>query len=179
MTSKTNKKTVWSLSRCWSIVSQLFLVLTLGINMAYAQFDSGAVLGNIKDPSGATISTATVELLDVAKGVKIVRQTDASGGYEFDSVQPGEYTISVTAPGFQGSKTDVFRVNVGARQRVDLSLSLGTASDTVTVSGAAAQLEADTSDRGQTTRAARLWHCRSMAVPMRTWPNLFPACVDR
>ncbi len=152
MKSKTNKETR-SLFRWRSIVCMLLLLLTLGMwNEAYAQFDSGAVLGNIKDPTGATINAATVELLDVAKGVKVVRQTDSSGGYEFDSVQPGEYTISVTAPSFQNSKTDVFRVNVGARQRVDLSLKLGMESDTVTVSGAAVQLETDTSDRGQTVQ---------------------------
>ncbi len=153
MKSKTNKETIRSLFRWRSIVCMLLLLLTLGMwNEAYAQFDSGAVLGNIKDPTGATINAATVELLDVAKGVKVVRQTDSSGGYEFDSVQPGEYTISVTAPSFQNSKTDVFRVNVGARQRVDLSLKLGMESDTVTVSGAAVQLETDTSDRGQTVQ---------------------------
>jgi Carboxypeptidase regulatory-like domain/TonB-dependent Receptor Plug Domain/TonB dependent receptor len=150
MILKTNRKLI----RSFSIVKPLLWLLTLGINMAYAQFDSGAVLGNIKDPSGATISAATVELLDAAKGVKIVRHTDASGNYEFDSVQPGEYTIAVVAAGFQGSKTDVFRVNVGARQRVDLSLGLSTASDTITVSGAAAQLETDTSDRGQTIQGS-------------------------
>ena len=117
---------------------------------ARAQFDSGAVLGDIRDPSGANVSAATVELLDLAKGVKVVRHTDASGLYEFDSVQPGEYTLTVGAPGFESSKTDAFRVNVGARQRVDLALNLGGASETVTVSGAATQLETETSDRGQT-----------------------------
>ncbi len=153
MKSKTNKETIWSLFRWRSIVGLLLLLQTVGMwNESYAQFDSGAVLGNVKDPTGATINAATVELLDIAKGVKVVRQTDSSGGYEFDSVQPGEYTISVTAPGFQNSKTDVFRVNVGARQRVDLSLKLGMESDTVTVSGAAVQLETDTSDRGQTVQ---------------------------
>ena len=128
---------------------------------ALAQFDSGAVLGNIKDPSGATIASATVELLNVAKGVKIVHQADGNGGYEFDSVQAGEYLLSVSAPGFQGSKTDVFRISVGARQRVDLALSLGAASETVTVSGAASQLETETSDRGQTVQGTE-----AVALPL-------------
>jgi hypothetical protein len=162
MKSKTIPQDVWTSSRWRSTTSLLLLLLALGMcSKAHAQFDSGAVLGNIKDPAGATINAATVELLDVAKGVKVIRQTNASGGYEFDSVQPGEYTISVTAPGFQSSKTDIFRVNVGARQRVDLSLKLGTESDTVTVSGAAAQLETDTSDRGQTVQGSE-----AVALPL-------------
>jgi hypothetical protein len=130
----------------------LVLFLLVGVGGLHAQFDSGAVLGNIKDPSGATVAGARVELLSVAKGSKVVRQTDSAGSYEFDSVQPGEYVISVSAEGFQLSKTDVFQVNVGARQRVDLALNLGAASETVTVSGAATLLETDTSDRGETVQ---------------------------
>jgi hypothetical protein len=148
----------------WPAVSRLALLLfsILGLSLsANAQFDSGAVLGNIKDPSGATVASATVELTSVAKSTKVTRQTDASGGYEFDSVQPGEYTISVTAPGFEVSKTDIFRVNVGARQRVDLALKLGGINDTVTVSGAATLLETDTSDRGETVQGAE-----AVALPL-------------
>ena len=131
------------------------LLFSLGaFSAAHAQFDSGAVLGDIKDPSGADVGSATVELLDVAKGVKVVRHTDSSGLYEFDSVQPGEYILTVVAPGFQSSKTDAFRVNVGARQRVDLALKVGGDSEVVTVTGAATQLETETSDRGQTVQNA-------------------------
>jgi hypothetical protein len=148
----------------WSTVSRvaLVLLLTLGAWMsAGGQFDSGAVLGSIKDPSGAILPSATVELSRVGQGTKVVRQTDAGGGYEFDSVQPGDYTISVTAQGFEVSQTDVFHVNVGARQRVDLVLKLGAASDTVTVSGAATLLETDTSDRGETVPGAE-----AIALPL-------------
>jgi hypothetical protein len=140
----------------------LLLLVALGVGEnARAQFDSGAVLGNIKDPSGATLSSATVDLTSVATNGKVSRQTDVNGGYEFDSVQPGEYTITVTASGFEVSKTDVFKVNVGARQRVDLTLKLGAISDTVTVSGAASLLETDTSDRGQTIQGTE-----AVALPL-------------
>jgi len=147
MKRNARKRRIWIFSH---LLRLFLLAMLVACGDVYAQFDSGAVLGNIKDASGATINGASVELLNVAKGVKSVHATDQSGSYEFDSVQPGEYVISVTAPGFQSSKTDVFRVNVGARQRVDLALSVGAVGETVTVSGAAAQLETDTSDRGQT-----------------------------
>ena len=131
-------------------IAMVLLMALASWQAAHAQFDSGAVLGNIKDPSGAFIPGATVEMDNVAQGTKAVRQTDANGAYEFDSVQPGAYSLVVSAQGFEVSKTDAFRVDVGARQRVDLALRLGAAGDTVTVSGAAALLETDTSDRGET-----------------------------
>jgi hypothetical protein len=73
----------------------------------------------------------------------------------------GEYVLVVSAQGFEVSKTEAFRVNVGARQRVDLTLKLGAVSDTVTVSGAASLLETDTSDRGETVQGGE-----AVALPL-------------
>lgn len=133
-------------------VLMIAVLLCTTASTMHAQFDSGAVLGTIKDPSGANIASATVELLSLAKGVTVVRQTGAGGDYEFDNVQPGQYTLTVTASGFVKSATAPFTVNVGARQRVDLTLKLGTDTQSVVVSGAANLLETDTSDRGETVQ---------------------------
>jgi len=135
-------------------VTLLVLFLIAGMSSLHAQFDAGAVLGTIKDPSGSNIPAATVQLLNLSKGVKVVRLTDGNGDYEFDSVQAGEYTLTVSAPGFSTSTTDPFTVTVGARQRVGLTLKLGSNSESVTVSGAASQLETETSDRGETVQTA-------------------------
>jgi hypothetical protein len=126
------------------------LLAMIMVPLIQAQFDSASVLGTIKDPSGAGIASATVVLLSPAKGVAVERQTDANGNYEFTNVQPGEYSISVTASNFEKEETGRFTVTVGARQRVELTLKIGTDAQTVQVSGAATLLETDTSDRGET-----------------------------
>jgi Carboxypeptidase regulatory-like domain/TonB-dependent Receptor Plug Domain len=133
----------------------LVVLLFLSTVFAHAQFDTAEVLGTIKDPSGASISGATVVLTNPAKGTTLSRQTDANGNYEFTNVQAGEYTLNVQSAGFETSVTDRFTVNVGARQRVDVGLKLGANSESVSVSGAASQLETDTSDRGETIQAAQ------------------------
>jgi hypothetical protein len=132
----------------------LLLALLAGVTPLEAQFDAGTVLGNITDSSGANIASASVELHSLAKGSNSVRSTDANGSYEFDNIQPGDYILTVTASGFAKATTDPFSVNVGARQRVSLTLHLGLDSQNVTVSGAASQLETDSSDRGQTIQGA-------------------------
>ena len=137
------------------------LVLMTSSLVAWGQFDSATVLGTIKDPSGAAISSATVDLLSVAKGLTVTRQTDTSGNYEFPNVQPGEYTITAKSSGFETSTTDPFAVTVGARQRVGLTLKLGSDAQSITVSGAASLLETDTSDRGATIQAAE-----AVALPL-------------
>ncbi len=123
--------------------------------LAHAQFDTAEVLGSIKDPGGASVAGADVTLTDLARGIKVVRHADASGNYDFSNVRTGDYSVSVQANGFQLSVTDRFTVNVGARQRVDVALKLGSDAETVTVSGAASELETDSSDRGQTIQAAQ------------------------
>ena len=128
------------------------LLVIFTILPAWGQFDSASVLGTIKDPSGAAVPGATVELLNIAKGVTVTRQTDGNGDYEFPNVQPGDYSITVTAPGFQKAQTDRFTVTVGARQRVALTLNVGAEAQSVEVSGVASQLETDTSDRGETVQ---------------------------
>ena len=139
----------------------IWLLIMASCFTANAQFDTGAALGTIKDPSGAGVPGATVELLSIAKGVTVTRKTDASGDFEFDNLLAGDYKISVNASGFEVSSTDPFRVNVGARQRVDLTLKLGSASDTVIVSGAATLLETDSSGRGGTVESAQ-----AIALPL-------------
>ena len=139
----------------------LVVFFFLSTALIHAQFDTAEVLGSIKDPSGASISGATVVLTDLARGIKVSHQTDSSGNYEFANVRAGEYTLNVQAPNFQASVTDRFTVNVGARQRVDVGLKLGSDAESITVSGAASQLETDTSDRGQTIQAAQ-----AIALPL-------------
>ena len=133
-----------------NVLRLLLALALLAAPCAQAQFDTASVLGTVKDPSGAGIASASVTLLSPAKGVSVIRQTDANGNYEFTNVQPGEYSITVTSANFEKEDTGPFTVTVGARQRVDLTLRIGTDAQTVQVTGAASLLETDTSDRGET-----------------------------
>ena len=126
----------------------LLVLILLAAPFAQAQFDTASVLGTIKDPSGAGIASASVTLLSPAKGVSVTRETDANGNYEFTNVQPGEYSIMVTAANFEKEDTGRFTVTVGARQRVELTLKIGTDAQTVQVTGAATLLR----DRYQRSR---------------------------
>jgi hypothetical protein len=115
----------------------------------HAQFDTAAVLGTITDSSGAVVSGANVTLTNVDTGVSAKFACGNSGTYEFLNVHIGRYELEAVAKGFAKSVSDTFQVTVDARQRVDLELKVGSISETVTVSGAATQLETDSSGRGQ------------------------------
>ena len=104
---KNRFDSIYSEDRCHCSQSLriLIVLILLAAPCAQAQFDTASVLGTIKDPSGAGIASASVTLLSPAKGVSVTRQTDANGNYEFTNVQPGEYSISVTAANFEKEDT--------------------------------------------------------------------------
>jgi hypothetical protein len=129
-------------------LAMLLLILLLS-GYARAQFDGAEVVGTIRDVSGAALPAATVTLTNIKQGTVDRRTTDAKGDFTFPSVQVGEYSVTAEKPGFSASKSDAFALQVAARQRVDLSLKIGEANETVTVTGAATLLETDTSDRGE------------------------------
>ncbi|RRA47244.1 TonB-dependent receptor [Acidipila sp. EB88] len=116
--------------------------------VALAQFDTASVLGFVRDTSGAVLANSTVSLVNTQTGQKVTVQTDAQGQFSFASVQVGSYQVDATANGFEETITDPFSVNVNARQRVDVQLKVGSQAQTVTVSGAASQLQSETSDSG-------------------------------
>jgi hypothetical protein len=103
----------------------------------------------IRDHTGGLVPGATVTLTNVDTGVSSKFTCGSTGTYEFLNVQIGQYRLEAVAQGFSTSVSDNFRVTVSARQRVDLELKVGTVSETVTVTGAARELETDTSGRGQ------------------------------
>jgi hypothetical protein len=129
-------------------LKSLFLLCALSV-CAWAQFDSAAVLGTITDQKGGTIANATVTLTNVDTGITAKAQTDDSGNYLFPTVRIGTYRVSAEANGFSTAAVDRVTVTVNARQRVDLALTVGTVSETVTVVESTPLLETDNSSKGQ------------------------------
>ncbi len=119
------------------------------VSSLFGQFESGTVLGTIRDQTGAFVASSTVTLENVRTGVAAKTVTNAQGDYQFVNVRLGSYRIRTETPGFQTAVTEEFEVRTDSRQRVDVSLQVGQVSDSVTVTGAAAVLETDNSSRGQ------------------------------
>jgi len=134
-----------------SLLKRGALIGLLGLGSAgaaSAQFDTASVLGFVRDSSGAAVLGSSVSLVNTKTGQKTVVQSDAQGQFTFTSVPVGEYRLDANANGFSETLTDPFAVSVAARQRVDVALKPGSKTETITVSGAASQLESETSSTG-------------------------------
>jgi hypothetical protein len=124
----------------------LLLVVLFGLHAPHlhAQLTgASAISGTVTDPTGAVIPNATVTATNIATGVKTVRTSGASGNYLISPVPPGDYTISVSAPGFQDLVQQ--HVTVDALQAIgyNAKLSIGGANETVTISSAPPLLETE------------------------------------
>jgi hypothetical protein len=129
-------------------ISFLAVLLLVCAPFGFTQFETSAVLGFVRDASGAPVAGGKVTLVNVATSVAAVTTTDSEGHYQFPDVHVGHYKVTAEAAGFSDSVTDPFAVDVNTRQRVDLTLKPGSVSETITVSGAATQLESETSSTG-------------------------------
>jgi carboxypeptidase family protein/TonB-dependent receptor-like protein len=116
---------------------------------AYAQFDTASVVGAVRDASGAVVPGATVTLTSSATGVSATKTSAADGSYEFFAVRPGTYIVTAEKSGFAVALVDNVQVQVAARLRVDLQMSIGQVSEKVEVTAAAPLIETDTSQRDQ------------------------------
>ena len=99
------------------------VVLSLAIpSRVDAQFEAGAVLGTIRDPSGAVVPNCKVTLENVKPEFRSIATTDANGNFEFVNQHPGRYRVRAEAAGFQTAVAEPFQLAVNARQRVDSRL---------------------------------------------------------
>ena len=132
--------------RAWRLVPVLFVfVVSFLMSAAFGQETTGGLQGTVKDPTGAVVSKATVELTGAALvGVKSL-ETDGSGYFRFANLPPGSYTLKVTAQGFTAVRRDGIRVEVGRLPTLDLQLQVGASSTVVEVTGEAPLIDTTTS----------------------------------
>src|SRR5580658_3786339 len=74
--------------------------LSASVGPLQAQTATGALHGQVTDPSGAAIAGASVIMTPAAAGSPIVVQSDAQGLYDFKTLPSGKYTLTVAATGF-------------------------------------------------------------------------------
>jgi hypothetical protein len=110
------------------------------------QLLQGTIDGRITDPSQAAIVGAKVNVTNQETNFWRDVITGTQGEYNFASLPPGTYTLTVKAQGFQSFVKTGVVVNANESVRSDAILTIGQVSESVTVSSQAATLQADRSD---------------------------------
>jgi hypothetical protein len=126
------------------------LMALFGGAYANAQFDNGSLVGTIRDATGAVVAGAEVTATSDATGSVSKATSSGAGEYEIPSLRVGTYTITANATGYAQAQATNISISVGGRQRIDLTMQVGSTQTTVEVTGVALQLETESSQRGQT-----------------------------
>lgn len=124
-------------------LSLIFIVLCSAATLCLAQLDRGSIAGIVTDPSGSAIAGAKVTVTNVAMGTQNSTITTGAGNYTIPELAAGEYSITVVAPGFTELIRKGITVSVGQTARVDVSLTVGQNTTTVTVTADAPLLQTD------------------------------------
>jgi hypothetical protein len=110
---------------------------------------TGALTGTVTDPSGGVIIGASVELISNATGQSRTATTDSSGEYKFGLLQPGNYSVKVSASGFKTATIDNVTVNVSETPVVNQKLEVGAQAEQVTVESTAETIQTQNATNGQ------------------------------
>ena len=124
-----------------------------GAGLAHAQLTTADILGTVTDATGAVVPNAQVTVKNLATGETRSGTTSASGEYTFTLLQPGHYSITVTAGGFKVSNTPDLGIEAGDRARNDAHLQLGASSETINVEAQTPLLQAESATVSSTVTA--------------------------
>jgi hypothetical protein len=133
-----------------------------------AQVNTGSVTGLVLDPSGAAIGGADLTVTSADTGYSRTGKSLADGAYSLNDLPIGSYSLIVTAAGFSRTAEQV-NVGVGERERLDLHLTVGSADQTVQVTGNAVELQRDDASIGMLVTSDVI---EETPLYLRNWDDL-------
>ena len=99
-------------------MKEAILFFTL-IGLASAQSPTGTIAGVIRDPTGAAVAGARLEVVNLATGLSRTAASSEEGLYSLPALLAGEYEVRAAAPGFQRTVRQA-SVAAGATTTTDL-----------------------------------------------------------
>src|SRR5207247_2965777 len=168
MEKKSMGKNMFRVVMCASLVLAAMYSLR-------AQTVSGTILGLIQDQQGAVVANTEVTARNLETGAVRKTNADGNGSYRIFSIPAGPYEVSASAPGFKTEVRTGIAVTVGADISVNFSLTVGSISEQVQVTGDAPQVDPVSSTLGglvtATTSRALPWHGRDGRRPTLLQPG--------
>src|SRR6476646_1831373 len=120
------------------------MALSAFVTTSYAQNVTGSIVGMVRDPTGAVVPGATVRAINTGTSASFQGTSNAEGQYAIRTIPIGEYKMEVEASGFKKYETTGIRLQVDEIARVDIPLSVGAATESVTVSAETVSVDTET-----------------------------------
>lgn len=129
------------------VIPALAILAVCYAGSASGQIDiSSSLTGRVTDQTGALVPDAKVTVRNVQTGVSLAAASNALGEYQFVSLQAGTYTVSCIADGFTKFVAINVVLHASGVTTLPISLHVGAATQTVTVSGSSAMVDTETAN---------------------------------
>jgi hypothetical protein len=142
-------------TRSWASAARF--LFALAICLGWAAFPAaaqtagdGAIAGTVTDSTGAVVAYAKVEATNKATHIVTARVSSSAGYYTISPLQPGTYSVQVTAKGFETLKQENLVVDALSALSFNPALVVGAASQTITVTAAPPVLQTEDATLGMT-----------------------------
>lgn len=122
---------------------------------------TGSIQGYVRDSSGAVLAGAHVTAVAVATNLKRETTTNAQGGYTFLALPPGRYQILSVVTGFRQATLNNIDLKVNDQLNYDITLTVGGATDVVSVEADAVQVQTVNTAIGTTIESPQI-----LALPL-------------
>jgi Carboxypeptidase regulatory-like domain len=146
----------------------VFSVILLWTGLAWGQATT-SLRGTVTDPSGAAVPNATVHLINAGTNVERTTSTDAQGEYVFPEVLPGSYNLQVEAGGFATYRAGGIQLLVHLPATANVTMKIGAAQQTVTVTEQAPVINRTDATLGQTMGTVEV---ENLPLPAENMPLL-------
>lgn len=107
--------------------------------LAQSNATTGRIVGTVRDTQGSVVAGATVVVTNASNGQSQTLTTNDEGGFRADQLQPGDYSLEVTASGFGRYTQTGYRVEVGSSLDANVALAVGEVTEEVTVTAASVE----------------------------------------
>jgi hypothetical protein len=151
------------------LLCAVVVMAACGVVRLHAQAVGATLSGTITDQSGGVVPKADVAILNTATGEPRTVLTNADGIYSAPNLQPGTYTVTVTAAGFSKAVQTGLTLTVGASQVLNLTMQVGQSSQTVEVTTEAPTVNLTNAEIGALTTEAAI---KELPLNGRSWSDL-------
>jgi hypothetical protein len=134
----------------------LAVLMFASVASIHAQQITGSIVGTVKDQTGAVVNAATVKATNVETGFTRSAPTNGYGQYRIDYLPVGGYTVEMEASGFRRFVQKNIVLNVDQTMTVDIALSVGAATETVTVTTAPPSINTSDAVLGVTVQGSEI-----------------------
>ncbi len=147
--------------------------ILLGAPSTYAQVVQGTLTGVVTDSGGALLPNASVNVRSPETGFTRDAKTNGEGIFNFNDLQPGTYTVTVSAEGFANFQQNATPILANATARVNAVMRNATATQEVTVTNAPPVLQTDRAETNYNISAEQLSELPTTSTTGRNFQSLY------